>query len=59
MTALFVVSGTNSEKNQKLIEHKFDELKTFKVEYKKSDSKTEIHTVLTAKKKSGTSYATI
>jgi len=43
----------------KLIEHKFDELKTFKVEYKKSDSKTEIHTVLTAKKKSGTSYATI
>lgn len=34
-----------------LIEDKFDELKTFKVEYKKTETEVEIHTILTAKKK--------
>ena len=35
----------------KLIESKFDELTTFKVEYKKSEKEIDIHTILTAKKK--------
>jgi 2-polyprenyl-3-methyl-5-hydroxy-6-metoxy-1,4-benzoquinol methylase len=35
----------------KLVESKFDEFKTFKVAYKKSRTETEIHTILTAKKK--------
>ena len=35
----------------KLSESKFDELNVFKVEYKKSESEIEIHTILTAKKK--------
>ena len=35
----------------KLIESKFDELTTFKVEYKKSENEIDIHTILTAKKK--------
>lgn len=35
----------------KLVENKFDEFKTFKVAYKKSRTGTEIHTILTAKKK--------
>jgi hypothetical protein len=34
-----------------LIERKFDELVTFKVEYKKSGNEIDIHTILTAKKK--------
>lgn len=34
-----------------LIERKFDELNTFKVEYKKSGNEIDIHTILTAKKK--------
>ena len=34
----------------KLIESKFDELNTFKVDYKKSGNEIEIHTILTAKK---------
>ena len=34
-----------------LIENKFVELKTFKVEYKKSETQMDIHTILTAKKK--------
>lgn len=35
----------------KLIESKFDELNTFKVAYKKSGNEIDIHTILTAKKK--------
>lgn len=35
-----------------LIEHKFEELNTFKVEYKRSASEIDIHTILTARKKS-------
>lgn len=35
----------------KLMESKFDELTTFKVEYKKSESEIEIHTIVIAKKK--------
>ena len=35
----------------KLIESEFDKLKTFKVEYKNSESEIDIHTILTAKKK--------
>lgn len=34
-----------------LIQNNFDELKVFKIEYKKSDKEIDIHTVLTAKKK--------
>jgi 2-polyprenyl-3-methyl-5-hydroxy-6-metoxy-1,4-benzoquinol methylase len=34
-----------------LIENKFSELKIFKVKYKKTDSQTDIHTILTATKK--------
>lgn len=33
-----------------LIENEFDDLKIFKVEYKKSDNEIDIHTILTAKK---------
>ncbi len=33
------------------VESKFDELKTFKVEYKKSETEIDIHTILTARKK--------
>lgn len=33
-----------------LVDSKFDEIKTFKVEYEKSESGIEIHTILTAKK---------
>lgn len=36
---------------KKLVEHKFDDLTAFKTEYKKSNSVTEIHTILTARKK--------
>ena len=34
-----------------LIENRFGELKTFKVEYKKTETQIDIHTILTAKKK--------
>ena len=34
-----------------LIENSFEELKVFKVEYKKSETEQDIHTILTAKKK--------
>jgi 2-polyprenyl-3-methyl-5-hydroxy-6-metoxy-1,4-benzoquinol methylase len=37
-----------------LAESKFDELRTFKVEYIKSETEIEIHTILTAKKKMAT-----
>ncbi|MBI2281472.1 MAG: class I SAM-dependent methyltransferase [Bacteroidetes bacterium] len=40
-----------NELKQQFIDNKFDELKIVKVEYKKSASETDIHTVLTAKKK--------
>lgn len=36
---------------KQLIENKFDEIQTFKVEYKKSETEIDIHTILTAKKK--------
>ena len=34
-----------------LVENKFEELKIFKVEYKKSETEIDIHTIITAKKK--------
>ncbi|MBF8456617.1 methyltransferase domain-containing protein [Kaistella sp. G5-32] len=34
-----------------LLENKFDEIQTFKVNYKKSEHETEIHTIVIAKKK--------
>lgn len=37
---------------QQLIENNFGEIELFKVEYRKSESETDIHTILTAKKKS-------
>jgi trans-aconitate methyltransferase len=39
------------ELKTQLIESKFDELKTCKVEYKKTETEFETHTILTAKKK--------
>jgi 2-polyprenyl-3-methyl-5-hydroxy-6-metoxy-1,4-benzoquinol methylase len=39
------------ELKTQLLKHKFDKLKTFKVDYKKTDSETEVHTILTARKK--------
>ena len=36
----------------KLVESEFDELRTVKVEYKNSGNKMEVHTILTAKKRS-------
>jgi 2-polyprenyl-3-methyl-5-hydroxy-6-metoxy-1,4-benzoquinol methylase len=40
------------ELKTQLLKHKFDKLKTFKVDYKKTDTETEVHTILTARKKS-------
>ena len=40
-----------SDLKTQLAESKFDELRTFKVEYKKSATEIEIHTIVTAKKK--------
>ncbi len=40
-----------SDLKTKLIESKFDQLNIFKVEYKKSESEIDIHTILTARKK--------
>ena len=40
-----------SDLKTQLAECKFDELRTFKVEYKKSATEIEIHTIVTAKKK--------
>lgn len=34
-----------------LVENKFDQIKVFKVKYKKSETEIDIHTILTAKKK--------
>ena len=39
-----------SDLNTKLIESNFDELNIFKVEYNKSESEIDIHTILTARK---------
>jgi 2-polyprenyl-3-methyl-5-hydroxy-6-metoxy-1,4-benzoquinol methylase len=46
----FYFHDLNELKTQ-LIENKFDELQTFKVAYKKSATETDIHTIVTAKKK--------
>lgn len=46
----FFYHNLNDLKTQ-LIENNFDELKTFKVEYKKSETVIDTHTILTAKKK--------
>lgn len=46
----FYYHNLNDLKTQ-LIESKFGELQTFKVEYKKSETEIDTHTVLTAKKK--------
>jgi len=46
----FYFHNLNDLKAQ-LTESKFDEVKIFQVEYKKSDTEIEIHTILTAKKK--------
>lgn len=46
----FHFHNLNDLKSQ-LIENKFDDLKIFKVEYKKTETEIDIHTILTAKKK--------
>ncbi len=40
------------ELKKQFVENKFEELQTFKVEYKKSETEIDIHTILTAKKTS-------
>lgn len=42
---------TLDELTNQLSKNKFNELKIFKVEYKKSDGVTDVHTIITAKKK--------
>lgn len=40
-----------NELKSQLIKYKFDEIETFKVNFKRSETESEIHTILTAKKK--------
>jgi hypothetical protein len=40
------------ELKKQFVENKFEEIQTFKVEYKKSETEIDIHTILTAKKTS-------
>ncbi|MBL7743793.1 MAG: class I SAM-dependent methyltransferase [Chitinophagaceae bacterium] len=47
----FFYYHNSDDLKEKLIESKFDELNTFKVYYKKSEKAIDIHTILTAKKK--------
>ena len=49
----FYFHDLNDLKTQ-LFENNFDELKIFKLEYKKSETEIDIHTILTAKKKTTT-----